>query len=115
MGIEIDLSNLNISGNAEIMNDVKIRNGNDVHISLKHAEINEQTKVLNNLEVDSVLNELRQQAQSMDKNSAEYLKIKKIIDVKQWNKDDFAGCVIKHIGEFSQGVLASIVANFITK
>lgn len=115
MGIEINLSNLDISGNAEIMGNAKIRNNDDVLISLNHAKIGENAKVLNDLEIDSVLNELKQQVQLMDRNSAEYLKIKKIVGVKQWNKEDFISCVLKHIGEFSQGVLASIVANFITK
>lgn len=115
MGIEIDLSDLNVSDNAEIMDNIKIRNSDDIHISLKNLEISEYARVLNNLEVDSVLNELKQQAQSMDTNSAEYSQIKQIVNAKQWNKAAFVGCVMKHISEFSQGVLASIVANFITK
>ena len=106
---------MNVNGNAEIMERVKIRNSTDVHIGLKNSDISENAKVLNDLEVDSVLNELKQQAQSMDKNSDEYLKLKKMIDVKQWNKDDFIECVLKHTSEFSQGVLASIVANFLTR
>lgn len=115
MGIEIDLNDLNISGNAEVMENVKIASANDVHIGLKHSEIKENAKVLNNLEIDALLNELMQQAEVMDKNSLEYPKIKKILGVKQWNKDDFIGCVLKHISEFSQGVLASIVAGLILK
>lgn len=115
MGIEIDLSDLNISGNAEVMENVKIRNSNDVHISLKYLNISENAKILNNLEIDPILEELMQQAQVMDRNSVEYLKIKKILGVKQWNKDYFIRCVKKHISEFSQGVLASIVANFLMK
>ncbi|MDE7203763.1 MAG: hypothetical protein K2O91_18145 [Lachnospiraceae bacterium] len=115
MGIEIDLNDLNISGNAEVMGNVRIRNSNDVHISLKHSDISENAKVLNNLEIDPILKELMQQIQVMDKDSLEYSRIMKILGVKQWNKNDFIGCVLKHISEFSQGVLASIVANMITK
>jgi len=115
MGIKIDLNDLNISGNAEVMENVKIRNSNDVHIGLKRMNIGENAKILNNLEIDSTLKELASQAQIMDKNSDEYPQIKKILSVKQWNKDDFIECVLKHISVFSQGVLASIVANFLTK
>lgn len=115
MGIEIDLSDLNISGNAKIMENAKIRGSKDVHVSLKQAEISEYAKVLNNLEIDTLLSDLSQQAQYMDKNSSEYAKIKKIISVKQWDKNDFIGCIVRHISEFSQGVLASIVANLIIK
>lgn len=115
MGIEINLNDLNISGSAEVMENVKIRNSNDVHISLKHLDMIENAKVLNNLEIDSILKELIQQAQVMDKNSLEYSRIKKILGIKQWNKDNFIECVLKHISEFTQGVLASVVANIITK
>ncbi len=115
MGIEINISDLNISGDAEILNKTKIRSNSDVDIDLKHLDINGNAKLLNNLEVDSVLNELRQKEQSMDINSAEYPQIKRITSQNQWNKDDFVGCVMKHISEFSQGVLASIVANLLTK
>lgn len=114
MGIEIDLSDLNISGNAEIMGNVKIRNTNDLRIALKNSDIKENAKVLNDLEINSVLNELMQQERIMDKNSLEYPKIKEILGIKQWNKDDFIRCMLKHISEFSQGVLASIVAGFLT-
>lgn len=115
MGIEINLSNLNIGKNTEFMNNAKIKNSNDVHINLEHMEIHDYVKVLNHLEIDPVLNELKYQSLSMDKNSAEYLKIKNIIGEKQWDKVDFIRCAIKHISEFSQGVLASIIANYITK
>lgn len=115
MGIEISLHDLKVSGSAEIMNGAKVRSNNDVHISLEHAEIKEYAKVLNDLEIDSVLNELSQQARTMDKNSVEYQEIRKIIGVKQWNKNEFVKCITKHISEFSKGVLASIVANAISK
>ena len=115
MGIEINLEHLNISGNAEVMENAKIRNNNDVYIGLRHSDISERAKILNNLEIDSMLKELMRQAQIMDKDSIEYPKIKEILNVKRWDKTDFIKCISKHISEFSQGVLASIVANFITK
>lgn len=116
MGIEINLSDLNISGNAEVMGNVKIKNSDDIHIDLQHTDIRENAKVLNDLEIDSLLEELKQQLQIMDKNSLEYQELKKILDAKKRNKADFMGSVLRHIGEFSQGVLASIVAaRFFTK
>lgn len=115
MGIEINLSDLNISGNAKVMDDMEIRSSDDVRISLEHIEIREYAKVLNHLEIAPVLNELRQQAQSMDKKSAEYLKINEIVSAKRWNKEEFIRCAIKHISEFSKGVLASVVANYMAK
>lgn len=110
MGIEINVSGLNVSGNAEVMDNVKIRNGDEIHIRLQNADIGDSAKVLNNLEIDPLLEELTLRAQNMDEESPEYSAIKKILGVKKWNKADFIGCVMKHIGDFSQGVLASIVA-----
>lgn len=110
MGIEIDLRDLNISGNAEVIKNVKIKSREDIRIGLHHADIRENAKVLNDLEIMPLLDELARQAKMMDKDSPEYPEIKKILGVKKWNKSDFIGCALKHIGEFSQGVLASIVA-----
>lgn len=114
MGIEINLSNLNISGEAEILNNAKINNSDDVHIELKSLDVSGRAKLLENIEINPLLEKLEQKAQFMDKNSEEYLEIEKILNRKRWDKDSFTGCLIKHIGEFSQGVLASIVANLIT-
>ena len=110
MGIEINLNDLNISGNAEVMGSVKIKNSDDVHIDLQHTDISENAKVLNDLEIDPLLDELKQQLQIMDKSSLEYQELKKILDEKKRNKADFMGSVLRHIAEFSEGVLASIVA-----
>lgn len=110
MGIEIELSGLKVSGNAEIMDNAKIRKSKDVDITVRDTDIGENAKVLNNLEIDPLLDELMRESQKMDKRSPEYLSIQKILNVKGWNRDDLVGCVLKHIGEFSQGVLASIVA-----
>lgn len=51
----------------------------------------------------------------MDKNVDEYSAVQEILEVKQWSKKDFAKRVTKHLGEFSQGVLASVIANIFTK
>lgn len=115
MGIEINLVDLNIGRGAEIMEGVRISNTDDIHFNLERMDIHEYAKVLSHLEIDPLLNKLKQQAQTMDKNSAEYLEIRDIVSEKQWNKDQFVRCAIKHISEFSQGVFASIIANYISK
>lgn len=110
MGIEINLNDVSIGGTAEVMQNVKITGNDEVHIRLQHTDICENASVLNNLEIAPFLDELTRQAQTMDKNSPEYLELKKILGKKKWNKTDLIACVLKHIGEFSQGVLASVVA-----
>ena len=113
MGIEIDLSGAKISENARVLNYTKVKGSNDVHIDLHSSEISGQTKVLEKLEISSVLNTLEDASATMDRNSSEYLEIQKLLKVRNWNKKDFIIRITKHLGEFSQGVLASIVANWL--
>lgn len=114
MGVEINLSGATISKNARVLNHAVIRNGHDVRIGLQNAEITDDTVVLENLEIDSVLDELSQKSEIMDKSLPEYSAIQKILNMQHWNKKAFAKCIARHLGEFSQGVLASVVASFLT-
>lgn len=115
MGINISLSDMKINDNAKVLNNASIKSNEDVSINLQSMEINGQAAVLNDLEIDSVLQELNKRIQKMDKNSDEYFRIQEILKVKRWKKKNFINCVIAHMGEFSQGVLASVLANFLTK
>jgi len=113
MGVEINLSGLKISDNAKVLNNATIKNNDDICIQLHNSEIFGEAIVLDNLEISPVLEELKQELQSMNQNSKEYSEIQKILKVQQWSKKSFVKCITKHLGEFSQGVLASVVANFL--
>ena len=116
MGIEINLKGLSVKGDSEILNNAKISScSNDVHIDLEEIEIDGQAKLLNNLEITPILEQLRQQALNMDIDSKEYPAVQSILGVKGWEKEAFVKCIRKHVGDFSKGVLASIVANYITR
>lgn len=113
MGIKINISGAEISGNARVLNNASIRGVDDVNVEAKNLQVSGDALVLENLEINSVLEELNKRVQQMDKNSYEYERIQKILKVKRWNKKKFAKSVVKHLSEFSQGVLASVVANHI--
>lgn len=115
MGIKINISGAKISDNASVLNHASIKSNEDVDIELQDFEINGQAVLLDNLEINTFLEELNQEAQKIDENSDEYLEIQEILKVKQWNKKDFIKCIAKHVGDFSQGVLASVVANLLGK
>lgn len=114
MGIEINLSGAKIDGRTRVLNCAVIRSDVDVCVDLQNAEITDDAVALENLEIDSVLNELRQRADFMDKSLPEYSAIQKILTGRHGNKKAFVQCIVKHLGEFSQGVLASVVANLMT-
>ncbi len=114
MGIEINLSDMKIGDNVRLLNDAVIRGGGEVSLKLDKLELSGQAVILDNLQIDAVLEELSNRVLQMDKGSDEYLRIQEILKRKQWKKENFINCVLKHIGDFSQGVLASVVANFLT-
>jgi len=114
MGVKINISNTKVSDSVRVMNNSLIRTDNDVVVNIRDSEITGQAIVLEDLKIDSILKELSHKAEFMDKNSDEYLDIQKILSTDQRNKKDFISCITKHLAGFSQGVLASIVANLIT-
>ena len=114
MGIEINLSGMKIGDNVRLLNDASIRGDGEVSLRLESLELSGQAAILDNLQIDSVLEELGKRVLQMDKDSDEYLRIQEILKRKQWKKENFINCVLKHVSDFSQGVLASVVANFLT-
>jgi len=114
MAIEINLSGAKIYENVSVLNRAVIHEASDVHIDLSSSEISGQSKVLDNLEINSLLNMLEDKSTLMDKSSNEYMEIQRILKVGNGDKKEFITCIKKHLAEFSQGVLASIIANLLT-
>ena len=116
MKIKISMDDTKISGTSSVLSNSLIMGGenDDVRIKLHNLDVGEQARLLENLEISSVLEELSKRVEGMDKDADEYCEIQEILKVRQWNREGFTRCITKHLGEFSQGVLASVVANFIT-
>lgn len=113
MGVEINIGGTKIGDRAEVLNSVFIR-GNNVKVNVLNSEINGQAAVLEDLKVDSILEDLKKAVQQMDKDSEEYLEVQKILRLGRGDDKSIMERIKKHLLEFSQGVLASIVANMIT-
>lgn len=114
MAIRISINNSTITQDARVLNNVAIRDGADIDVDISDTKICGRAVVWENLSIEPVLNELNQKAELMDRNSREFEEVQKILQVKSWNRKEFIKCVAKHVTEFSQGVLASVIANYIS-
>lgn len=112
---EISVGNLSISGNAEVGNDIRIAANEDGKISIKDIIIKGDAKILNNLDVQVVKNDLVSILSDMDKESQEYINLKRIMDNGENDDKTFRKNLFDHLKNFTEGVAASVVANYIMK
>lgn len=114
MAIRISINNSTITQEARVLNNVSIRDCDAIDIDISDTKIHGKAVLWESLSIEPVLNELNQKAVQMDRNSQEFEEVQKILQVKNWNKKEFIKCIVKHVAEFSQGVLASIIANYVS-
>lgn len=112
MGIKINISDSKISGN--VLNNTSIKGNDDVNIELSKLEVNKEAALLNDLQIEAIMQKLSKEAEVINQNSDEYYEIKKLLENKSNDYNSLSKKIFKHITEFSEGVLASIVANFLT-
>lgn len=115
MGISIKMSGLEVSDDSKVFNHVVIKNNEDIDIDLRNSKIFGHASVLSDLEIENMLKELNYEVQNMDKSSKEYSGICEIIKMQMGNKTELFNRIANHLGEFSQGILASVIANYITR
>lgn len=116
MGITISIVNTEIGDEANVFENVTIARDIDtpVDIVIEDTKIFGHAVVLKNLKIQAVLEELERKTQKMNDFSEEYYAVKEILKRDQWNTEDFIKCVKKHLASFSQGILASVLANYLT-
>lgn len=112
MGCRIEISNISVDGDANFMNNMSIDDDN-TDIIVKGVNVKGSLEMLNDLEIRLMMASLEDRVLSMEKNSEEYRYIKKILNEEQWNVGKFCKCIGKHLAQFSEGVLASVIANFL--
>lgn len=111
MAIKINISDVTMKDDSELMRGASFRGTQDVELEVSKLKLHQNAKVLEDLKIEPIIEELENVIVSMDKNSSEYLELQKILSVKDSNKTNILKMITKHIGNFTQGVLASIVAN----
>lgn len=115
MGIIIDMSNAEIGGSAQVLNNAGIRGNEDATVSLNGAKIMDKADVLENLRIEPFLEELQTVVSETDVNSPEYGSMKQIVESRDKNKDTIVEMIVKHIGAFSQGVLENVLAAYMSR
>lgn len=114
MGINIDMSNMTIGGNAKILNDASF-SGGDVDVKMSGTHIDGDAVLMQGFVVNDFYTQLNEKIHSMDTNSSEYQSIKRILQIPQNDKKLIAKEVTKHIYTFSKGVLENVLANYISR
>ena len=114
MAIQIEISNSKISGNAKLLNNVNIKGTSDAQIKVTELDMDGNASVLEDIEVSKVIEKLSTRIQELDRNSIEYKELQKILNTDVSRKDEIKKKMVTHLVDFSKGILASIIANFMT-
>lgn len=111
MAIDIRITNSTVSENASVLGGATIEStkNTDLIVRLDKLEVTGQATILNDIKV-KIMDELKSEVSLMDKSSVEYKEIQEILEKKQWDKNR----IIKHLVSFSEGVLASVLGNYLT-
>lgn len=114
MGINIDMSNMIIGGNAKILNDASLIGG-DVNVKMSSMHIDGDALLMQGFVVNDFYAQLNEKINNMNTDSPEYKSIKRILQIPQSDKKLIAKEVTKHIYTFSKGVLENVLANYISR
>lgn len=112
MSIEITLDNMKISGNAKVLNNANLKNGDTV-IRLTNLALDSNVEVLQDLNIDSFCSTIQGKMQSMDKSSEEYRQIEKLLNADRKNKPEFSKKLLQHVASFAEGVAVNILSSMI--
>lgn len=107
MAIEISITNSSFKDESKVLNNMKAATDEDVKIRLEDITLERNVQMLNDLEIGVLM-------QNEDISREEYFALQKIMKVKE-EKSKYRNMILEHISTFSQGVLASVVANMLTR
>jgi len=111
--MNIEFSNCNIRGDAQVMNGTKVNSSDAGDIKFTNTEIMDNAKVLENLEIGSFFESLQSEILEMDQNSVEYPELRKFLGMERTNKKAILQKIGEHLFAFSEGVLSNIVSNML--
>lgn len=110
MSITINLENLNVSGEAEVLNKARIRAEN-ANINLRNLTVGGKAKILEELDINEFCDKIEDKNVCAMMSADEYASIQKVLRQKNKDKSTFLKLLLQHIVSFSEGVAASIVAS----
>lgn len=114
MGVNIVVDNIKVGGDLDILNDAKISSRTDSNIELHNLLAKGNTAILNNLNLEELKEDLSEKLVVMNKNTCEYQQLKKLLNEYGKGKEKFGKKLLEHLQSFAEGVVASVVANYIS-
>ena len=109
MAVEIKVNNLHINGNSRMLNKATLPDNTSLH--LEGICISGDAVILNELNVAAFCDAIQATAYKMS--ASEYASIQKVLRKEKSGKDCFLKALRQHLVNFSEGVAASVVANWI--
>ena len=113
--IKIEISNVKANGNSKIMNDAHFCGDGNAEVKVNQIEADENTSILEGLDIDTLMENVERQMEDMDKESSEYRSLCEIVKNSNSDKQSLGKMLIKHIGTFAGGVLQGIITECINR
>lgn len=115
MVIKIAIDGSEITGNSKVLNNLRGNGYEDVNINIKNTKIKDESMVLENVDLTSIMSSLETTLKNSNTMNREHILLREILVYKDNDSNILRNKLLKHLTEFSQGVLASIVANYFSK
>lgn len=114
MGVKITLDGIKAGGNTKVLRNAKIRS-TDAELILRDLTVDGNAEILENLDIDDFCNEVMSDDVLFGMSPEEYISFQKVIKHKNRNRSTFLNSLFQHLLSFSEGVIASVVASFLTQ
>lgn len=111
MSAMVNFKNVMICGNAKVLNNASLSSSEA--INFEDVTIADCAIVLENLNISQFCDAVQKASSKME--PKEYASIQSVLAQKNGNKQTFLSHLRQHLISFAEGVVASIVANAITK
>lgn len=113
MGINIRITNSEISDKAEVMNGIT---GSDIAVEVDRVKIDHEAKVLNDMtdaQVRNLLEQLEEQTKQLKKNGEEYSKIMSLFADINKEPTSAKRVLTQHLPGLLTGTLANVISGLL--
>ena len=111
MAIDIQIKNLDIKGNTRLLNNATLQG--PASINLDNIAISGDSVILDNLNITDFCNAIKGTYSQMS--ASEQASIEKVLAQKENTKSSFIKTLRQHLVNFSEGVAAGVVANWLPR
>ena len=117
MGININITNSEITDQAKLMNNMTINSTSNVNVGMNNVKIGNQAEILNNMtqdQFDEFIIQIKEQVNLLNKTDAEYSTIKNMLLDIQKNNSSAREIVRHYLPDLFTGTLSGIASNIIS-